>query len=72
MNNEKKLELLTELFEMEEGELMPETELSTLDDWNSMMKLSLIVMVDDEYGKKLPSNTIKGFKTIQDIIDFMG
>lgn len=71
MDNAKKLELLTDIFEMEEGELTPETELATLDNWNSMIKLSLIVMVDDECGKKLPSDIIKSFKNIQDIMNFM-
>ena len=72
MEENKKLELLSEMFEMEEGELKPETILEDLDNWDSMMKLSLIVLVNDECGKKLSGQTIKGFKTVKDIIDFMG
>ena len=71
MENTKKLELLTELFELEDGELTPETELDSLEEWDSVMKLSLIVMIDDECGKTLGSAQIKEFKTIQDIMDFM-
>ena len=72
MEDTKKLELLTEMFEMDEGELTPNTVLADLDNWDSMMKLSLIVLVNDECGKKLAGQTIRGFKTVKDIMDFMG
>ena len=71
MENQKKLELLEELFEVESGELDPSTELSSMENWDSMIKLSLIVMMDDECGKKLSGDMIKGFHTIQDILDYM-
>ncbi len=69
MDNNKKMELLTDLFEMEE--LTVETELAELENWDSMMKLSLIVMMDDELGKTLSGEQISAFKTVQDILDFM-
>ncbi len=72
MEDNKKIELLSEMFEMEEGELKTDTVLDDLDNWDSMMKLSLIVLVNDECGKKLAGQTIKGFKTVKDIMDFMG
>lgn len=71
MENTKKMELLTELFEVEAGTLKPETELASMPEWDSVMKLSLIVMIDDECGKTLGNDKIKSFKTIQDIMDFM-
>lgn len=71
MTNEKKLELLEELFEVEAGEIQPETELAAIESWDSMTKLSLIVLMDDECGKKLTSETIKEFKTVSDIMTYM-
>ena len=71
MDNLKKMELLTDLFEMENGELTAETQLEELENWDSMMKLSLIVMIDDEFGKPLPGEQLKAFQTVQDILDFM-
>ena len=71
MENQKKMELLEELFEVEPGELEPTVELSSLENWDSMLKLSLIVMMDDECGKKLTGDAIKGFRTLQDIMDYM-
>jgi len=34
--------------------------------------LSLIVLMDDEFGKELTGDQIKKFVKVQDIIDFMG
>ena len=71
MTTKEKLALLEDLFEMDENTLDAGTELSEIDEWDSMTKLSLIVMIDDECGKKLKSEDIKAFKTVQDILDFM-
>lgn len=71
MENSKKLELLSNLFEVEAEELQPELKLINLENWDSMMKLALIVLIDDECGKKLTGEAIRGFNTVQDIMDFM-
>ncbi len=71
MTAKEKLVLLEELFEMDEGTLDADTILDELDEWDSMTKLSLTVMMDDECGKKLKSEDIKKFTTVQDILDYM-
>ena len=72
MDTAKKIELLEDLFEREPGSIHPEDLLSDIEEYDSMSKLSLIVLMDDEFGKKLNGETILGFNTIQDILDFMG
>lgn len=72
MTNEKKLELLEEMMELDAGTLTPETALEEIEEWDSLAKLSLIVLMDDECGKKLAGEQIKAFVTVQDILDFMG
>lgn len=72
MSNQEKIALLEDMFEMEEGTLSPEMKLDEIENWDSMMKLTLIVMMDEECGKTLKSDDIKGFKTIQDIMNYMG
>lgn len=67
---EKVIAILTEAFELEKGELTPQTVLDDLEFWDSMAKLTLIVVMSDEFDKKLTSNDIKNFKTVKDIIDF--
>lgn len=71
MELEKKVELLADLFEVEPEEIVAEQELASFDAWDSMSKLSLIVMMDDECGKKLTGEQILQFKTMGDIIAFM-
>lgn len=66
-----KIELLADLFEVEVNEIDPQMDLRNFEAWDSMSKLSLIVLMDDECGKKLTGEQIRNFKTLGDIIDFM-
>jgi acyl carrier protein len=72
MTLEEKITMLEDMLELDGGTLKPETELNSIDEYDSMAKLSLIVMMDDEFGKKLSGEQIRQFKTVQDILDFMG
>lgn len=72
MTNEEKIAMLEDMLELDGGALKPETELSSIDEYDSMAKLSLIVMMDDEFSKKLTGEQIREFKTVQDVLDFMG
>ena len=72
MTKEEKIALLEDMLELDGGTLKPETELDGIDEYDSMAKLSLIVLMDDECGKKLTGEQIREFKTVQDILDFMG
>ena len=71
MTKKEKLALLEDMLELEEGELNEEMELNQLDNWDSMAKLSLIVLMDDEFGKKITGEDIRGFVTVKDILDIM-
>lgn len=71
MNQEKKLAILEEILELEEGELKVDMLLDDIDEYNSMAKLSLIVMMSDQFSKKLTNEQIKSFTTVQDILDYM-
>lgn len=72
MSEKDKLALLEDMFELEEGDIDADTVLDDLDEWDSMSKLSLVVLMDDEFGKKLTSDEIKSFNTIGDILAYMG
>ena len=71
MTNEEKIALLEDMLELEAGALTPETELTSVDEYDSMAKLSLIVLFDDECGKKLTGEEIRTFKTVGDILAAM-
>lgn len=67
----KKIELLADLFEVEPEEIVAEQKLDQFEPWDSMSKLSLIVLMDDEFGKKLTGEQILQFATLGDILAFM-
>lgn len=72
MTQEEKIAKLEDMLELDGGSLKPEMELNEIAEYDSMAKLSLIVMMDEEVGKKLTGEDIQGFKTVKDILDFMG
>jgi len=72
MTQEEKIALLEDMLELDGGSLNPEMELKEIAEYDSMAKLSLIVLMDEECGKKLIGEQIREFKTVKDILDFMG
>lgn len=70
MTVEEKIAVLEDMLELENGTLTVETKLSTVDEFDSMAKLSLIVISDEEFGKKLIGEQLRKFKTIGDILTF--
>lgn len=71
MKNEEKMRLIEEALELDENSLTEETILDDIVQYDSMGKLSLIVLCDDEFDKKLSGEQINAFKTVKDILDFM-
>ena len=71
MENKRKLELLEEMLELEEGALNEDTLLDSIDEWDSVAALSLIVLLDEEFEKTITGKQIKEFKTIGDILKIM-
>ena len=71
MTNQEKIALLEDMLELEAGTLTPETELTSVDEYDSMAKLSLIVLFDEECGKKLTGEEIRTFKKVGDILAAM-
>ena len=71
MTQEEKIALLEDMLELDANTLTPETELTTIDEYDSMAKLSLIVLMDEECNKKLTGEQIREFKIVADILNFM-
>ena len=71
MNDQEKLTLLEETLELDEGTLTAETVLADLEEYTSLAKLSLIVMFDDEFDRKVTGAEIKAFVTVSDIMALM-
>lgn len=71
MTLEEKLALLEETLETDEGTLTADRPLAEVEEYDSMTKLALIVMMEDEFGVKLTSDMVRGFEKVQDILDLM-
>ena len=71
MTDREKLAMLEDMMELDEGDLTLDKALSDIDEYDSMAKLSLIVLMEDEFGVKLTGDDIKAFETVADIIALM-
>jgi len=71
MTEQEKLAMLEEAFEVNEGSLRADMDLDDIDEYDSMAKMSLIVLMEDEFGITLVSDQIKAFKTVSDILAVM-
>lgn len=71
MSEKEKLNLLEETLEMDEDTLSLDMALADVDEYDSMAKLSIIVMMEDEFDVKLTGDDVKAFVTVGDIISRM-
>ncbi|RRK34684.1 acyl carrier protein [Schaedlerella arabinosiphila] len=71
MSNEKKMEMLAEIMELDVSEIREDAELSDYDEWDSITALSVIALVDEQFHKNLSGNQVKEFRTIKDVLDVM-
>lgn len=71
MTRADKIRLLEDMFDLAPGTLAEETKLADIEQYDSMSKLALIVLFDDEFGKKLSGADIRSFETIADVVNFM-
>ena len=70
MDNSQKIELLAELFEVDESEIIPEKTLEELH-WDSMNMLGLIALFKAELNIKLEVTKLRSFRTVNDILKEM-
>lgn len=65
---QKVIELIAEALEVSPDTITAETILSELEEYDSMGKLSIIVILDEEYDKTLSGEEMASFKTVGDIV----
>ena len=58
-----------EQFDLIEDDVViaPDTEFRSLEDWDSLVALSVIAMADDEYNVELNGDDIRGATTVADL-----
>lgn len=53
------------------GEFTPTTVFKDLDEWSSLVALSIIAMVDEEYDVTLKGDDIRNSNTIEDLFNIV-
>jgi len=71
MTKEEILNALEDALDVDQNSLTTDMSLSDLEAYDSMAKLSVIVLADDDFGKKLTGEQMRDFKTVGDIVDFL-
>jgi len=71
MNTQEKLAALEDIMELDEGILTPETNLDDIEEWDSLAALSFVVLLGDEFSRKISGKEIRAFTTVQDMLDVM-
>lgn len=49
----------------------PETNYRKLDEWSSLIGLSVLAMIDEEYDVQLKGEEMRGTETIQELFDLV-
>ncbi len=66
------VQLFAEQFEETEQDLFaPETKFRTLDEWSSLISLSIIAMVDEEFDVALKGVDVGNADTIEDLYNIV-
>ncbi len=68
---EKVIEMLEEILELDEGELTMDTDLSEVEEWDSISKLALMAEIKKNWKKNLTVDEIKKFQQVKDICQFL-
>jgi acyl carrier protein len=63
---------LIEFLEFEPVELTEETELKSLDGYDSMAVMSLIAFCDEKFSKKINAQQIQNLTTVGSLMEFLG
>ncbi len=71
MNTQEKLAALEDIMELDEGFLKPEMKLDEIEEWDSLSALSFVVLLGDEFQRKISGAEIRAFESVQDMLDVM-
>lgn len=71
MEKKEKIEKLEEMLDLEGGTLEETTDLTKIEEWDSIAHLSFIIMLEEEFGRQITGKEVRGFKTVQDVLAVM-
>lgn len=68
MTQQEKLTLLEDAIEAESGSMSAETSLESIEEWDSLAKLSLLAMFYEHFERELPVDLLNSFVVVGDIL----
>lgn len=71
MDTQKKISIIEECMDLDEGTLTVDTDLTGFEEWDSVTALSIIAMVDETFHKTISGADLKKAKTVADVISLM-
>jgi acyl carrier protein len=72
MSHNDVLALFAEALEVDPGKLSMDTRIEDVEEWNSIGWLTIMSMVDEQLGVQIESKAIRGFKTVREVVDYLG
>ncbi len=72
MSTTSYLPLFAEALEVDESALSLDTRIEDVEEWNSIGWLTIMSLVDEQLGVQIESKAIRGFKTVRDVVDYLG
>jgi acyl carrier protein len=66
------LEEFADMLGMTAAEITPDTQLSSLENWDSVAYLSTMVLLDEKVGIAISPDDLTAARTVQDILDAGG
>ena len=60
---------IDQLDEVPDFEITPDTQFHDMDGWTSMIALSVMAMIDEEYDVQIKAEEMRNSKTIQQLYD---
>lgn len=71
MTIEEKLAALEDIMDLDPDTLKPDARLEEIEEWDSLSALSFVVLLGDEFNRKITGQEIRAFETVQDMLAVM-
>jgi acyl carrier protein len=69
MTNQELIQLFAEALETEASSIDPEKAIAEYAEWNSLAWLTIMSLLDEQYGIQLTGKEIRSFVTVNDVIE---
>ncbi len=66
------IDILKESLEIDDSEVLEDTDLKSLDNYDSLAILSIIALIDEHFGKKIKGEQFKNISTVKSLMTLIG